>query len=493
MGLLLESEKANLLKMLVDSKKAHGVLVREIEILKHKSVRLDQQLSTNGVTGLPNALVLHRDLEALLKQNSHEKAILFVALNDNYAMLKKTFASKIPEWVLYQTSLRLTKLLGTADTVYHTKEDEFLIVMNSIVSRDDVFSLAKHIIEKLEKSHGVGGYNISLGVNIGIGFYPENGTTKSEILRNTDIALSEATKKKIPFQYFTPELKSVMLERIELTNGILQALEAQANVSQAPQFFLAFQPQIRVIPQHVGSPRLQILGAEALIRWRHPTLGVIPPSRFIGIAEETGLIVPLGNWILHSTINALLELKKNNLSELLISMNLSPRQFEYQDISKTIPEIVAKRGISPHSLKLEITESGLMQNYQQAIQKIQKLRDAGFKIMVDDFGTGHSSLSQIKHLPVDYLKVDKSFVDGIPDDMSDQALLKAILTLSRDMKLKNVVEGTENLAQVQWLLRNGFDAFQGYFFSRPLELQNFIAFAHGLKNKTLDDFAKPPR
>ena len=467
MGLLVESEKLHW-KQMVEA--LEETLVSE----RKRSDRLNLQLTTNAETGLPNSVVLHRELEGVLERTVDPKAVLFMALNDSFGMLKRTFSTKIPEWILYQTSLRIQKVLGDRGRIYHTHEDEFLILVESFRDPAEIADLAKQLVEKVEKSHVMAGLTISLGINLGVAFYPEHGRKKSTLLRHADIALSEAVKNRVDFQLFTPELKDRMVENVELQNGMLLALESQANPDEKPQFELYLHPQVEV--RQWGTPQVQgrIVGAEALLRWKHPTRGFIPPSKFIPVAEETGLIIPLGQWILHSAITYLLDLRKLGFKQVSVSVNFSSAQFNYEDIAFMVKDIVRRRGIEPSSLKLEITESGLMDNVQDTIHKATTLREAGFKILVDDFGTGYSSLSYLKDLPVDVVKIDKSFVDGIPDSPSDQALTRAIVALARDLNLGVIVEGTESRRQIDWLFQQGCTVFQGYYFSKPLPYADFV-------------------
>ena len=470
MGLLVESEKRHWKQVISD-------LEEKVTAEKRRSERLQLQLTTNAETGLPNSVTLHKELESVLEATPEPKAVVFMALNDSFGVLKRSFSTKIPEWILFQTSLRIQKVIENHGRVYHTQEDEFLILVEQFESPDKVAELAKQLVEKVKKSHVMAGLTISLGVNLGVAFYPDHGRKKSTLLRNADIALSEAVKNKVDFQLFTPELKDRMVENVELQNGMLLALEGQANPEEKPQFELYLHPQVEV--RHWGTPQAQgrIVGAEALLRWKHPTRGFIPPSQFIPVAEETGLIIPLGQWILHSAITYVLELQKQGFPHIAISVNLSSSQFNYEDVSALIKDVARRRGVAPQSLKLEITESGLMENVQETIYKATSLRQAGFKILVDDFGTGYSSLSYLKDLPVDVVKIDKSFVDGVPRSPSDQALTRAIIALARDLNLGIIVEGTEHREQIDWLYEQGCTVFQGYYFSKPLQYVDFVKLA----------------
>jgi EAL domain-containing protein (putative c-di-GMP-specific phosphodiesterase class I)/GGDEF domain-containing protein len=472
LGLLVESEKYNYKKLLDET-------TEELRSEKRKSEKLLLQLTTNAETGLPNSVVLHRELDSLLEADTVPKAVIFVALNENFGMLKRTFSTKIPEWILYQTSLRLQKIVGPSGRIYHTHEDEFLVLMDRSNLGQDLEVFARNLVEIIEKSHVMAGYTISLGVHLGIALYPEHGKKKATLLRHADIALSEAGKEKTSFRIFSPELKDKIVERVELQNGILLALESQANLDEKPQFELFFHPQVQIAKTPSGKWNGRIVGAETLIRWKHPTLGFIPPSKFIPVAEETGLIIPLGHWIFHTAIAYIQDLARQKIKDMPLSVNFSSLQFNNDDVSYMIHDIVQRRGIPPSLLKIEITESGLMRDYTTTIEKMKGLRQEGFKILVDDFGTGYSSLSYLKELPIDVVKVDKSFIDHVTHDASDQALTRAIVTLAKDLHLGVIVEGTETREQIEWLYEIGCDTFQGYYFSKPTPYNDFLIF---LKN-----------
>jgi len=344
-GLLVESEKRHWNKVI-------DALQETISSEKKRSDRLQQQLTTNPDTGLPNSVVLHRELESILEATELPKAVVFMALNESFGMLKRTFSTKIPEWVLFQTSLRIQRILGDRGRLFHTHEDEFLIVVERFDSPAEIEAMAHELVEKVEKSHVMAGLTISLGVNLGAALYPDHGRKKATLLRHADIALSKAVKNHVAFQLFTPEIKDQMVENVELQNDMLRALEGQANPDEKPQFELYLHPQVEV--RNWGTPQVQgrIVGAEALIRWKHPTRGFIPPSKFIPVAEETGLIIPLGQWILHSAVTYILDLQRLGFRHVAVSVNISSSQFNFEDIGRQIAAIAHRRGIDPASLKL---------------------------------------------------------------------------------------------------------------------------------------------
>lgn len=476
MGLLKASSKMHLQERVGLSTGTATILRNRLKDAERKLSRLTHQLTMDATTGLHNASVLHAELGTLLSSDDNPKAVMFITTNDIFGLMKKTYSTKMTEWVLYQSSQRIHRVVGSHGRVYHTKENEFLVYLPKIRSKEEIYGLGRTLHEHLEKNHVMGGYTIGVGFNIGIAFYPEHGKVKSDLLRSADIALAEAIKLKKPFYPFNPQLKERMTEHVELRNGILAALQAQSDPSVKPQLELWFQPQVQV--RHWKTPRAgwDVVGAEVLIRWTHPSLGPVSPAKFIPIAEETGLIIPLSRWIVHNSISHYAELQGLGYRDISLSVNLSARQLTSEDLVGPLAETLRRRNLPPGRFKLEITEGGVIENYVTVVAKLQGLRDLGFPILLDDFGTGYSSLSYLKKLPVDVLKIDKSFIDGLPQDKADCSLVKAIINMAAELDMGTIVEGTETQAQVDWLYDHGCKIFQGYFFSKPLRFRDFLAF-----------------
>ena len=469
MGLLTVSEN-------LQNKRLVEVLQTELSQAKVRIKKLTQKLEVNEDSGLPNAVVMNRELDLLLRSTPFPKAILFLSLSDQYTVLKRTSPSK-PQWILFNTAIRIMTVVGDKGRVFHTKDEEFLILMEEIKEPQEVTELAAEIIKQVKEAYVLNGQTISLGVNIGISFYPEQGESKSILLRHADIALSEAIKNNNIYQLFTPELRDRLIEKDELQKKILRALEAN-NSEGRPQLMLFFQPQVEILGWNTPEKSGRVIGAEALIRWNHPTDGFIPPSKFIPVAEETGLIIHLGTWILHTAITCLQDLAAQGFGEITLSVNISSVQLNLEDFIPRMKEIVRRLNSTDHQMKLELTESGMV-NVEDTISKINQMRELGFKVLLDDFGTGYSSLSYLKNLPIDVVKIDKSFIDGVPAGEKDTALTRTIINLATELKKDIVVEGTENREQIDWLYAQGCKVFQGYYFSKPLSYSDFL---HYLKN-----------
>lgn len=474
MGLLSQTERAERRKRLQKLLENYRTLkTRYLKTVKENR-RLALQLITNADSGLPNAVLMHRQLMELLKRDEKPKAVCFLRLNEMFSLVRRTFSSKIPEWILYQTGVRLRSIVRDAGKVFHTRDDEFFVVLFDISDEAAYRQVLARLVRAIEKPHVLGGYNISLRANLGLAQYPRDGQTKSEILRSADIALSVAIRRQVMVYEFNPSLKMEQLERIEIQNGLLQALQTASDRQTSP-FEMHYQPQVELLDLTTNSFR--VIGAESLIRWRHPSLGYLSPGRFIPVAEETGLIVPLSAWILRRSLQEAAEWQTCGLGHLQMAINLSTRQFTQEDVVDDVVKLCKRYHIPRHCLKFEITEGTLMQNLSESSKKIETLLRLGFKIMLDDFGTGYSSLSYLRSLPISVIKIDKSFVDGVPHDASAMAPIRAILHMAREMKKGVIVEGVERWEQVEWLYLQGCRVFQGYFFSKPLPAQEFRSFS----------------
>ena len=493
LGLLTVSEQ------LKRQSKIEG-LEQELRDARRRIDKLELRLTINEDTALPNKTVLNAELEAILKATPYRKAVLFLTLNERYNTLKATLkrtSPSMPAHILNTAAESIVKAIDEhaedvvkalrtqgADgakviasfgdelgRVYHTREDEFLILLKYVNDKTDFKKLCRSIFDKVSKGYILDSQNVSLGINIGYALYPDHGESKSILQRHADIALSEAIKNKNLFEPFTPELRDRMIEQEELQKKIIKAIEA--NESGTPQLVLYFQPQVQVSDWNTPQPRGKVLGAEVLIRWQHPTDGLISPGKFIPAAESSGSILKLGEWILHTSITYIQDLVRLGFDELTLSVNVSSIQMNTNDFLDQMQRKVARLKDHNHLMKLELTESGMV-NADDTIDKILQLKNMGFTILLDDFGTGYSSLSYLKDLPVDVVKIDKSFVDGVPSGEKDVALTRTIITLAKELQKGIIVEGTETREQIDWLYEQGCEVFQGYFFGKPMPYVEFV-------------------
>jgi EAL domain-containing protein (putative c-di-GMP-specific phosphodiesterase class I)/GGDEF domain-containing protein len=476
----LEEERESLISQV-------GELAMELKNLKKQNSDLHRRVVINHKTGLPNHVKANEDINKLLDNRLEQDdmspiAFILVKLNENFEAINKALKPTISEWVLYQIGVRLTELSGLENIVYHTREDEFLIVYQNIRDESRLHMFLQLLNEELKRPHIFSGYNISMDSSCGISLFPKHGLERNTLLHNSDIALSYAFKQHFSYTIFTEEISNLVIQKMELQNSIIKALEKQAIKELDKQFYLNYQPII-TIEVNTKSFTVVDVKAESLIRWNHPEKGSIKPDDFIPLAEETGLIIPLGNWVLFRAARQLQNWHNRNFNDIQISVNVSPRQFYNPELVETFKRMIETYDIDPADLKIELTENSLIDNPVNAISKLNQLREAGFHISLDDFGTGYSSLNYLKDLPVDTVKIDKSFVDKVHNSSLDQSILKGILYFIRELNLDLIVEGVETLEQLKSLIEMGCRTFQGYYFSSALSEDDFINYRQKILGK----------
>ncbi|MDC7232410.1 MAG: GGDEF domain-containing phosphodiesterase [Spirochaetales bacterium] len=478
--LTLEEERETLVTQL-------GEIASELSNLKKENSDLQKRVILNHKTGLPNHVQANEDINILLEKKISSNdmdpmAFILVKLNENFEAINKALKPSISEWVLYQIGVRLSELSGMENIVYHTREDEFLIVYQDIGDESRLHMFLQLLNEELKRPHIFSGYNLTIDTSCGVSIFPKHGMDRNTLLHNSDIALSYAFKQKLSYTLYTEEISDLVIQKMELQNSIIKALEIQAIKEIDKQFYLNYQPILTI---DVGEKHFKVkdIKAESLIRWNHPEKGGINPDDFIPLAEETGLIIPLGNWVLFSAARQLQKWRETYSDDIQISVNVSPRQFYNPDLVDTIQRMTDKYDLDPAHLKIELTENSLIDNPVNAIEKLNQLREAGFHISLDDFGTGYSSLNYLKDLPVDTVKIDKSFVSKITDSNLDHSILKGILYFINELNLDLIVEGVETLEQLKILVELGCRTFQGFYFSRALSENEFIDYRDKLMNK----------
>lgn len=462
-------------------RKDNEKLRQKLDNLRIEHKHLERRLITNHDTGLPNKIVLDDVLNELLERfnRSDEEqglVVCFLALDKSYDMLRKTMKPVVCEWVIYRTAERIKELIPKNSHLFHTRTDEFMILLRGIRDRDHCEEIARKLLEIVTDSHRLPGHNVAIGCNLGLSMYPEHGTTKRRLLRNADIALSVSGRSKNAFAVFTKEMSDEVIEKVELQNSILKALEDQAIAEIDKQFEVHYQPIVHVTGASGGKLRWRVKGAEALLRWNHPQKGSISPGRFIPLAEESGLIIPIGSWVLYTVAEQLKKWHLAGYEDLYMSVNLSPRQFKDEWLLDNIQRALEMKKLDPHYLQLEITEGTVMEDPDESIRKLEELHDRGIKISIDDFGTGYSSLNYLRRFPLDSLKIDRSFVIDIVENTSNQGIVRAIISMAKNMDIEVLTEGTEEQDQVEFLFGEDCSCFQGYFFSRPLPLDDYTEF-----------------
>ncbi|MFA7270085.1 MAG: EAL domain-containing protein [Sterolibacterium sp.] len=411
----------------------------------------------DALTGLPNrSLLLDRLNQALVQaaRSDHRLAVMFLDL-DRFKSVNDTLGHHIGDQLLKHVAERLREAVRAVDTVSRLGGDEFVVVLHEIQSPDDAAMVAEKIIEALASAVLVEGHRLHATPSIGISIYPDDGVEAYALMKNADTAMYHAKANgRNTFQFFTAKMN----EETKRFFGFEQRLR---NALQQDQFLLHFQPL-------VDYRRRAVCGMEALVRWQDPEYGLISPGDFIPVAEETGLILQLGEWVLREACRQNRAWQAQGYPPLPLSVNLSPRQFRQKGLVDTIRTILEETGQSPELLELEITESTLMHDANETLVKLRQLADMGVKLAIDDFGTAYSSLAYLKRFPVHKLKIDQSFVRDLGHDRDDAAIVAAIIALANSLGLNALAEGVETDAQLAKLLDLGCAHFQGYLFSRPL-------------------------
>ena len=433
-----------------------GTVVDITERREHEAA-LEYQAHHDSLTGLPNRTLLRDRIDQAIAhawRHGYQVAVVFVDL-DHFKLINDSLGHHVGDRLLLEVASRLKACVRGNDTVARQGGDEFVLVLTEQHDEDEMLGVVSRLLDAISQPWTNNGQEYGLSCSIGVSCYPRDGQDPDTLLRSADVAMYQAkTSGRNTYHCYTPELNQAISERLELENSLRHALERE-------EFRVYYQPRI-----DVASGR--IVGAEALIRWDCPGKGIVPPDSFISIAEETGLIIPIGQWILREACRQNSAWRRAGLPPIAVSVNLSPIQFRHTGLVDSVADALADSGLDPASLELEVTESFVMHDAERINVAMQSLKALGVDIAVDDFGTGYSSLSYLKRFPVDRLKVDKSFVRDIDSDPDDAAIVRAIITLGHALNLRVVAEGVETAAHLDYLKLHGCDEVQGYYFSRPV-------------------------
>ena len=430
-------------------------IVRDITERKQAERTIEYQAFHDLLTGLPNRALFDKRLSAALenaRQHQNKLAVLFLDL-DRFKIINDTLGHAVGDRLLQAFAQRLTNCLTNGDTISRWGGDEFTVLLPHINCAEDAASVARRILEALKPAFSLGDRQLYITASIGIAFSPQDGEDSGTLLRNADAALYRAKEQgRNHYQFYVPTMNSPVL--LQLEYHLHHALERG-------EFLVYYQPQVNVKTGLVS-------GMEALVRWQHPDLGLIPPGQFIPLAEETGLIVPIGEWVLRTACAQNKAWQAAGLPPLKIAVNLSARQFQQPNLVEMVAQILDETGLNPNFLELEITETSIMQNVHLARQTLRDLKEMGVHISMDDFGTGYSSLGYLKQFPFHTLKIDRSFVRDLKEDSQDLGIISAVVALGHYLNLKVVAEGVETDGQLELLRNLQCEEIQGYLFSRPL-------------------------
>lgn len=430
---------------------------------KHAEERLHYLAHYDTLTELPNRRLFTDRLQQMLYESQRTRRLVGVAFVDldRFKTINDSLGHSMGDALLKAVGQRLTRNLRAGDTVARLAGDEFTLALSNMATFDHAARVAQKILDSFDQSFHIMGHELYTSVSLGMTLHPLDTSDVEGLLRNADIAMYRAKERGgNAYEFYAPEMTAKARARLTLENGLRQAIEHE-------EFLLYYQPLI-----DLGNS--QIVGAEALIRWQHPERGLVFPDEFITVAEETGAISRLGQWVLHEACTQpWLVAQNTHEAPLRLSVNVSPIQFHGQDFTKGIEQALNDSGIEPGQLNLEITETSLMTNAGRTIDTMHEVGALGARFSVDDFGTGYSSLAYLKHLPISHVKIDRSFVSDIPDDPNDMAIVKAVIAMAHSLGIQVIAEGVETRDQLEFLRNQNCDAAQGYYFSRPVPSDKF--------------------
>ncbi|HUF52696.1 MAG TPA: EAL domain-containing protein [Dehalococcoidia bacterium] len=416
----------------------------------------------DALTDLPNRALFADRLTVALAQarrNGQGLAVMFLDI-DRFKLINDTLGHSGGDELLRSLAVELAQLVRQGDTVARVGGDEFTLLLTGVTSREDVEYVARRALDTVRRPHVISGQEVRVSTSIGMAFFPRDGSDVETLLRNADTAMYRAKQQgRDNFQLYTPAMSAEILDRVALETELRRAINAR-------EFVVHYQPQVEAATG-------RITGAEALIRWAHPAHGLIYPDQFIGVAEETGLIIPIGDWVIHEASRQNREWQDRGLPPLTVTVNLAARQFQQPNLAEGIANIVADTGLEPAWLELEITEGTTIQDPNYAASVLQELRDMGIQIAMDDFGTGYSSLNYLKRFRLDRLKIDRSFIADMIDDEHDAAITTAMILMGHSLGLTIVAEGIETPEQLEFLLEQGCDHLQGFLLGKPMPATEF--------------------
>jgi len=411
----------------------------------------------DALTGLPNRRLMQDRLNQAImaaRRKQRHVAVLFLDL-DRFKVVNDTLGHDTGDFILKDVARRLITCVREVDTVSREGGDEFVLILPDLERPENARVVADKILQELARPVEIGGHEIHVTPSIGISHYPNDATDVHQLLKHADNAMYQAKDAgRNTVRFFTNDLNFLLSKRLEIESRLRKAIDNE-------EFFLRYQPQVDIATGRIS-------GMEALVRWNDPQKGEIYPKDFVFVAEELGLIVPIGEWVFRTACRQLKSWADEGLPQITVSINISPRQFMSRRLVHTLLSIVRDTGADPRQIELEITETMIMRNVEQSIETLAQLRAVGMQVAVDDFGVGYSSLGQLTRLPASSMKIDRSFIMNVPHDVSSSLITEAIIAMAKRLKLRVIAEGVETRQQLEFLRINNCEAFQGYLFSRPV-------------------------
>ncbi len=442
-----------------DGQEYSFAFVRNITERKVAEERIRSLAYNDALTGLPNRTLLRDRLTKALAGARRQKgkvALLFLDL-DRFKDINDSLGHSVGDLLLQEVAERLKRFAREQDTVARLGGDEFLIMLTHVKDVSDAAVATERLMDAMTPEFVVQGHSLHVSCSVGISIFPEHGADAETLIKDADAAMYSAKENgRNNFRFFTEEMNAQVMERLTLESSLRRALPEK-------ELFLMYQPQMDIATG-------KIIGLEALLRWQHPNLGLVPPDKFIRIAENCGLIVPIGEWVLGAACSQARKWQDEGLPAMTVAVNVSAVQFRQEGFCELIGRVLHETGLAPQYLELELTESLLLANADVTLSVLKELKSMGVTLAIDDFGTGYSSFSYLRQFRVSKLKIDRSFIRDVAVKPDDAAITTAIISMARSLNLKVIAEGVENEAQMAFLRAHQCDEIQGYYFSKPLRV-----------------------
>jgi len=435
---------------------------RDITPRKQAEERIQYLATHDSLTGLPNRVMFAELLSHVLasaRRNRRKFAVLFIDL-DRFKFINDSLGHEAGDALLCEVARRLKDSLRASDIVARMGGDEFVMLLQDLGNSEQAGGIARKLLSAVIKPIELNGQECRVTASIGISVFPDDAPDETSLMTHADLAMYHAKEEgKNNFQFYDGRLETMSLERLALETRLRRAIERN-------ELSLHYQAKLDLRDNTIA-------GVEALLRWNSPELGAVSPAQFIPLAEETGLILAIGKWVLRSACEQCVQWQNAGLPPVRVSVNLSPRQLNDPELVAAVRTVLADTGLKPDLLELEVTESSVMHNVERALEVLGALKDMGVRLAIDDFGTGYSSLAQLKRFPIDTLKVDRSFIRELPSDSEDKAIAEAIIAMGKTLSLTVVAEGVETREQQEFLRERACDQMQGFFFSKPVPAADF--------------------